>query len=585
MTELPPALKRAFDRLERDRAAATARAERTQATLDQLVVMAATQGDELRTVQRMLRRREEQLAKMEREIRRLRRLLGLDDPDPEPGAQLVPEEDHGKDVDALAEGTIPSSDKDTQGVLDDGHAGDPGNTHSDNTAPKQDDVDDCGDTEDGGTTDSDGTTRKQRVGGRRAPPDHLPADEERHEVCACAHCGGDVWKRDVLETSVYSAVPSYVRRRIIHRERVVCANPACGRATTAPMPPMPCERALYDCAFIAWIVTMKFAFLMPLDRIWAMLASRGVHIPMSTLVHLVARATDLAEAVDGEHLKQLKAGKYICFDGTGLKVLMRGQDKAWDGYLEVFARDYLTVFQFDMTKHADALRDRLSTIAAVLMTDAESRNKSGAPAATFSHCNAHMFRKLEEAEKVQPILAKEGLRFLGELYAIEDRVRDLGLAGVTKQAYRRHRCRPVLARFRIWLRRVAQGDLPPSDPVRKAARYYLNHWRGLTRYVGDPNLPIDNNEAEREFQRHAKLRYASLFAGSEEGAHRWATLLGVVRTAQKLKLDVQAYLTWTFERRGTHRRRFAMAASELTPAAYKAAGCPGSLTPSIPAAA
>ena len=67
-----------------------------------------------------------------------------------------------------------------------------------------------------------------------------------------------------------------------------------------------------------------------------------------------------------------------------------------------------------------------------------------------------------------------------------------------------------------------------------------------------------------------------MFAGSIEGAHRWATLL--VRTAQKHDLDVQAYLTWMFERRGTHKARFGMRAKELTPAAYKAAGCPGSLT-------
>jgi hypothetical protein len=46
----------------------------------------AKQGDELRTIRRLLRRREEQLAKAEREVRRLRRRLGLDEPDPEPEA-------------------------------------------------------------------------------------------------------------------------------------------------------------------------------------------------------------------------------------------------------------------------------------------------------------------------------------------------------------------------------------------------------------------------------------------------------------------------------------------------------------------
>ena len=92
----------------------------------------------------------------------------------------------------------------------------------------------------------------------------------------------------------------------------------------------------------------------------------------------------------------------------------------------------------------------------------------------------------------------------------------------------------------------------------------------LTKFVSDPDLPLDNNASEREFQHHAKLRLQSLFAGSPEGAHRWATLLGVVRTAQKVGVDVLAYLTCMFERRGTHRHAFDLAAAQLTPMAYAA---------------
>jgi len=66
---------------------------------------------------------------------------------------------------------------------------------------------------------------------------------------------------------------------------------------------------------------MKFAYLMPLDRIRAMMASQGIVISSSTLSHLIEHATDLVNAVDGEHMKQLKSGKYLCFDGTGLSVL------------------------------------------------------------------------------------------------------------------------------------------------------------------------------------------------------------------------------------------------------------------------
>jgi transposase len=563
MPDLPPQWKSTVDRLERDAEAANRRADRLQASVDRLADLLAKQGDELAAISKMLRRREDQLTKAEREVRKLRKKLGLDDPDPdpEPDAEPAPEDAAEDDTDNVASEPPGSDPADGTKALADADADDQIDDDAADDAPPK---------------------RKPRKGGRRRPPAHLPADHERHDACACSHCGGAVVKRDVLKTEVFTSVRSYVRRRVIERERVVCKT--CNKPTTAPMPPMPCERALYDCAFIAWVVTMKFAYLMPLDRIQAMLASQGVHLAMSTLVHLVERATALAEAVDGEHMKQLKAGKYICFDGTGLKVLIPGQDKAWDGYLEVYTREELTVFQFDMTKHADELRKRLGFVRAVLVTDAESRNKAGAPGATFAHCNAHVVRKLREATKVQPELAKEGRTFLDRLYDIEEEACKFGLEGENLRLYRQNG-RPILERFKAWLHRVAEGDLPVTDPVGRVARYYLRHWEGLTRFVDDPDLPIDNNAAEREFQRHAKLRLASLFAGSIEGAHRWATLLGVVRTAQKHDLDVQAYLTWVFERRGSHRARFGVSARALTPAAYKAAGCPGALTALAKAAA
>lgn len=48
----------------------------------------------------------------------------------------------------------------------------------------------------------------------------------------------------------------------------------------------------------------------------------------------------------------------------------------------------------------------------------------------------------------------------------------------------------------------------------------------------------------------------------------------MVRTAQKCDVDVMAYLTWLFERRGTHKKQFGLSAAELTPMAYRAQATP-----------
>ena len=505
-----------------------------QKSLDELAQVVAGQNDRLDQIVSMLRRREAQLKRSEAEVRKLRRKLGLDDPDPDPVAAPVG-------------GDTPPSDEAHGGGAKEGSKA---------------------------STDETKAERKSRPrsrGGRRPPPAHLPADTERHAVCACGHCGGRVLKRDVLTTSVYTVVPSYVRRRVIQREHTVCVE--CNKTVTAEMPPMPCARALYDCRFIAWLVVMKFVLLVPLDRIRELLLTQGVDIAMGTLVHLIERASDLAGPIDGEHYKQLKAGAYMHFDGTGLKALVAGQDKAWDGYLEVFTRDELTVFQFDMTKHADRLRLRINEFLGVLVCDAESRNQAGAPGVVLAKCNAHPRRKFRDAERAQPRLALQGARFIQALYELERQADALDLFGEQRVAFRQRRSRRVLYWFEKWLSGVLARGLPPSDPVRKVAQYYLNHFEDLTRFVDHASvLPLDNNAAEREFQRHAKLRQACLFAGSPEGAHRWATLFGVVRTAQKCNLDVLAYLTWLFERRGSHRKRYAMKASDLTPIAYRDLG-------------
>jgi len=60
-----------------------------------------------------------------------------------------------------------------------------------------------------------------------------------------------------------------------------------------------------------------------------------------------------------------------------------------------------------------------------------------------------------------------------------------------------------------------------------------------------------------------------LFAGDTEGAHRACVLLGIVATCRTVGVPVQAYLTWAFERLGTHRDVFNLPPEVITPAAFK----------------
>lgn len=411
--------------------------------------------------------------------------------------------------------------------------------------------------------------RKGRRGGRRVLGAHLPVTDERHRPDACGHCGGSHLRaRDTETVEIVDVVRAHVRRRRIVREVKVCSD--CGKNTTATMPPMPCRRAGYTCEFLAWLVVQHFVLLVPVNRIRSLLRTQGVDIPKGTLVSLIERAADLLAAIDGAHWKALKAGHWLAFDGTGLKVRLEGRPTTWLGYLDVFNRDHVTVYQFVLTKHADELFKKLVDFKGTLVCDAESRHDAlfASGERTVAHCNAHARRKFRDTEQFQPVLARKAGRFLKAMYWVEARAKERHLTGTALLAYRQSRTRRIVDHFRTWLDKVAP-TLLPSDKFGKAVRYYIKHFQALTRFVDDAALPIDNNASERAFQDHARLRLTSLFAGSIEGAHRWATILGVIESAKRLDLDVFDYLVWAFERRGTWKKRFGLAAAELTPAAYK----------------
>ena len=151
------------------------------------------------------------------------------------------------------------------------------------------------------------------------------------------------------------------------------------------------------------------------------------------------------------------------------------------------------------------------------------------------------------------MLAKEGGVFISAIYLAEAEAQKQGLHGVKLRRWRKKHVPPLMKKLRAWMDAV-EPTLTPADALATTIRYYRNHWDALFRFVDHPEIPIDNSASEREYQHVAKMRLNSLFAGSTEGAHRMATLLGIVATCRAIGVDPLGYLGW--------------AAAEITPAAY-----------------
>lgn len=107
------------------------------------------------------------------------------------------------------------------------------------------------------------------------------------------------------------------------------------------------------------------------------------------------------------------------------------------------------------------------------------------------------------------------------LYGIEEPIR--GRPPDERRAIRQARSKPLVDSLRQWFE-ATRSKLSHKSETTVAIRYALSRWNALTRYIEDGHVEIDNNAAERSLRGVALGRKNYLFAGSDAGGERAATI-------------------------------------------------------------
>ena len=151
-----------------------------------------------------------------------------------------------------------------------------------------------------------------------------------------------------------------------------------------------------------------------------------------------------------------------------------------------------------------------------------------------------MRRKFFDIQAATPApIAAEALARTGALYAIDRDIR--GSSAPARQAARQARAKPILAAMKPWLE-AKLAAVSGKSKLAEAIRYALSRWAGLTRYLDDGRIEIDNNVVERAMRPIALGRKTHLFAGSDDGGRYWAIHASLIETAKMNDADPQAWL-------------------------------------------
>lgn len=337
-----------------------------------------------------------------------------------------------------------------------------------------------------------------------------------------------------------------------------------------PAPAAVFAGSLADVSLLAGILVDKFCYHLPLYRQHQRLQDAGITLSRSTLTNYTQRAIALLRPIYDAQWRHILQSRVLAMDETPIKAGRKkpGQLQAtW--YWPIYGEDDELCFTWSTSRGSVHIEQQLEGFAGVLLSDgyaAYDRYAKSRPQVTQAQCWAHTRRYFERAQEQDPA-AGEALTWIGELYRIEQQIRERGFEGEQKRDYRSRHAGPVAEAFFGWCHQQRQRmDLLNTDLLTKALIYAENHQAQLEVYLRDPEVPIDTNHLERALRVIPMGRKNWLFCWSEVGARHVGIIQSLLSTCRLHSVDPYTYLVDVLQRVALHPARDVVA---LTPRVWK----------------
>lgn len=316
-----------------------------------------------------------------------------------------------------------------------------------------------------------------------------------------------------------------------------CSCQSCMK--TAPLPAKIIEGSSYSNEMILDVVLSKYCDLIPIERYVGMASRSGLmDLPPHSLIDLTHKFAAFVKEV----YRLIKAGvmkaRVLNADETPHRMLEGSDKKSW--YLWGFSTPTLCFLEAHDTRSGDVASEvLLHSLCEVLVTDVYSGYGKAIKAVNKSrllksqvpienaNCNAHARRYFYKSRVNYPE-ANFYLEQYHEIYLLNAESKGkppneiLDLRSKMKSYFEAMKARAMeeLPRY------------PTGNQYSKALNYFIGNYEGLTLFLDEYDVPIDNNAQERLLRSHVVGRKTWYGTHSEQGAETAAILFSIVETCK-----------------------------------------------------
>ena len=398
-----------------------------------------------------------------------------------------------------------------------------------------------------GSTAPDQQTRRQPK--REALPAHLPRVDQRVEPedtnCPTPACGQPMVRvgEDISERLDIIPAQFFVQRQI--RGKWACR--CCQILVQEPAAPQVFDNAIPTPGLQAHTVVSRFVDHIPYYRQEQINARSGVHTPRSTLAAWSGQTGAQLMPLYEAHRVFVLGSRVVHADETPIGLLDPGGGKTKKAYMWAYARGAFeaepgVVYDFCAGRGGKYPHAFLKDWEGTLVVDAYAGYDAtlSLEGRFTANCLAHARRKFDELVKANASeVAKQAILRIAGLYRVEADAR--GLTHEQRLLMRKERSLPLWEELHVWLQ-LERQRVPDGSAIAKAIDYSLNHWKGLSRFLADGAVPIDNNHIENQMRPWALGRKNWLFIGSQLAGERAAIVMSLLQSAKLNGHEPWAYL-------------------------------------------
>lgn len=373
----------------------------------------------------------------------------------------------------------------------------------------------------------------------------VPAPPLEELICPVTSKPMQPGHTEVLEVLARRPAQFYVKRY----RRTVFFSPAKSAPVYSPWPEGVLPRSHVDASVVGYVAAAHYGLHLPFHRIEQDLARKGVDLPRSSQVSLMAQLDERVRLLVKAVRADVLASGYVRLDATVVKV----QDPQRPGKLRdacVWAyrgANGSVFFDYQATKAIKAPDTLLKAAcySGFLQTDAAEGLDAIGPPGKVTHlgCHAHLRRPFFKALTLQAgdSRARSYLDAINRLFRIDRLAAHFRLSLPNKRRLREKHSLPLFDAL-VSRARDESAGVPPSLHTGDGMRYLLNRHDSLRRCLSEPQAELSNNPCEAAL-RPIKIGANNWGAvGHPQAGDRLANLFTLVENCRSARIDPEAYL-------------------------------------------